>query len=123
MKTRIVVLRAGFGGLELSTLLSETLGDSIDLTSDRKSEAFIFGYSKLDGCSAVRRSDAVRLPTATSRNRASASEPDDYRDRPCRAARHHRSRHLRGRLPDRGTRRRYDMEATPGLAGPTNSIL
>ena len=32
MKTRVLVLGAGFGGLELSTLLSEELGDEIDVT-------------------------------------------------------------------------------------------
>ena len=31
-KPRILVLGAGFGGLELTTLLSEQLGDSIDVT-------------------------------------------------------------------------------------------
>ena len=62
MKTRIVVLGAGFGGLELSTLLSESLGDSIEVTLIDKSDSFVFGYSKLDvifGCATL---DAVRLP-------------------------------------------------------------
>ena len=30
MNTRVVVLGAGFGGLELSTMLSDDLGDGID---------------------------------------------------------------------------------------------
>ena len=31
MKTRVVVLGAGFGGLELTTILSDTFGDAIDI--------------------------------------------------------------------------------------------
>ena len=62
MKTRIVVLGAGFGGLELSTLLSESLGDSVDVTLIDKSDAFVFGFSKLDVMFAHAKADAVRLP-------------------------------------------------------------
>jgi sulfide:quinone oxidoreductase len=62
MKTRIVVLGAGFGGLELSTLLSESLGDSIEVTLIDKSDSFIFGYSKLDVMFRGATLDAVRLP-------------------------------------------------------------
>ena len=45
---RIVVLGAGFGGLELTTLLSEEFGDGLDLTLIDKGEGFVFGFSKLD---------------------------------------------------------------------------
>jgi sulfide:quinone oxidoreductase len=62
MKTKILVLGAGFGGLELSTLLSETLGDSIAVTLIDKSDSFIFGYSKLDVMFGRSTLDAVRLP-------------------------------------------------------------
>jgi sulfide:quinone oxidoreductase len=62
MKTRIVVLGAGFGGLELSTLLSESLGDSVDVTLIDKNDSFVFGYSKLDVMFAHAKADAVRLP-------------------------------------------------------------
>ena len=48
MTTRVVVLGAGFGGLELTTLLSEAFGDAIDVTLIDKSDAFVFGFSKLD---------------------------------------------------------------------------
>jgi sulfide:quinone oxidoreductase len=48
MPTRVVVLGAGFGGLELSTILSETLGDAIDVVLIDKGDAFVFGFSKLD---------------------------------------------------------------------------
>lgn len=48
MKPRILILGAGFGGLELSTSLSEALGDGIGVTLIDKSDGFVFGYSKLD---------------------------------------------------------------------------
>ncbi len=48
MKLRIIVLGAGFGGLELSTILSESLGENLDLTLIDTSDTFFFGYSKLD---------------------------------------------------------------------------
>jgi sulfide:quinone oxidoreductase len=45
---RILVLGAGFGGLELSTQLSEEFGDSMDIVLIDRSDGFIFGFSKLD---------------------------------------------------------------------------
>jgi sulfide:quinone oxidoreductase len=48
MSTQVVILGAGFGGLELATTLSEALGDKVDVTLIDKSDAFVFGYSKLD---------------------------------------------------------------------------
>jgi sulfide:quinone oxidoreductase len=62
MKTRIVILGAGFGGLELCTLLSETLGDSAQVTLIDKSDHFVFGFSKLDVMFGHAEWDAVRLP-------------------------------------------------------------
>ncbi|HET7289804.1 MAG TPA: FAD-dependent oxidoreductase, partial [Thermodesulfobacteriota bacterium] len=62
MKTRVLVLGAGFGGLELSTLLSEAFGDEVDVTLIDKSDHFIFGYSKLDVMFDRAEPDAVRLP-------------------------------------------------------------
>ena len=48
MKLRIVVLGAGFGGLELTTILSERIGKDIDLTLIDQNDSFYFGFSKLD---------------------------------------------------------------------------
>ena len=62
MKKRILVLGAGFGGLELSTMLSETFGDGIEVTLIDKSDSFYFGFSKLDVMFAHARPNAVRLP-------------------------------------------------------------
>src|SRR5258706_11705207 len=62
MKLRVVVLGAGFGGLELSTILSEAIGDQLDLTLIDKNDAFIFGFSKLDVMFGIEKPDAVRVP-------------------------------------------------------------
>lgn len=45
---RVLVLGAGFGGLELASTLSERLGDEADVVLIDRSEGFIFGFSKLD---------------------------------------------------------------------------
>jgi sulfide:quinone oxidoreductase len=45
---RVVILGAGFGGLELSTRLAEDLGDRVRITLIDKQDAFVFGFSKLD---------------------------------------------------------------------------
>jgi sulfide:quinone oxidoreductase len=62
MSARIVILGAGFGGLELSTMLSEALGDTVDVTLIDKSDSFVFGFSKLDVMFSRATPDAVRLP-------------------------------------------------------------
>ena len=62
MKTRIVVLGAGFGGLELATMLSEALGEDIELTLIDRNDSFVFGYSKLDVMFGRATLDAVQLP-------------------------------------------------------------
>jgi sulfide:quinone oxidoreductase len=62
MKKRILVLGAGFGGLELSTMLSEAFGDDIEVTLIDKSDSFYFGFSKLDVMFGHARPNAVRLP-------------------------------------------------------------
>ena len=63
-KPHIVVLGAGFGGLELTTLLSEALGDSVEVTLIDKSDTFVFGFSKLDVMFGHKEPDAVRMPYA-----------------------------------------------------------
>ena len=61
MKLRVVVLGAGFGGLELSTLLSEALAERLDLTLIDKNDSFFFGFSKFDVMFGRKTPDAVRL--------------------------------------------------------------
>lgn len=45
---RVVVLGAGFGGLELASRLSEEFGDAADVVLVDQSDGFVFGFSKLD---------------------------------------------------------------------------
>jgi sulfide:quinone oxidoreductase len=47
-KKHVVVLGAGFAGLELATRLSDSLAGQVRVTLIDQSEAFFFGYSKLD---------------------------------------------------------------------------
>jgi sulfide:quinone oxidoreductase len=61
---RILILGAGFGGLELGTRLSEALGDEGEVTVIDKGEGFVFGYSKLDLMFRGLTLDEVRLPYA-----------------------------------------------------------
>jgi sulfide:quinone oxidoreductase len=58
---RVLILGAGFGGLELATLLSES-GEQFEVTLIDRSDAFVFGYSKLDVLFRRTTADAVRLP-------------------------------------------------------------
>jgi sulfide:quinone oxidoreductase len=62
MQTRVLILGAGFGGLELATTLSESLGDQADVTVIDKSDSFVFGYAKLDVMFGRATPEAVRLP-------------------------------------------------------------
>jgi sulfide:quinone oxidoreductase len=61
MKLKVVVLGAGFGGLELTALLSDAIGESLDLTLIDKNETFFFGYSKFDVMFGRKTPEAVRL--------------------------------------------------------------
>src|SRR5947207_15485858 len=61
MATRVLVLGAGFGGLELATTLSAELGDDAEVTLIDRDEGFVFGYSKLDVMFGRATLDAVRL--------------------------------------------------------------
>ena len=62
MKRHVVILGAGFGGLELSTLLSEQLADELEVTLIDQHDAFILGFSKLDILFRHQTRDEVRLP-------------------------------------------------------------
>ena len=58
---RVVILGAGFGGLELATALSDADVD-VDVALIDEADAFVFGYSKLDVMFGRATVDAVRLP-------------------------------------------------------------
>jgi sulfide:quinone oxidoreductase len=61
MTPKVLVLGAGFGGLELTTILSDEFGDDLDLTLIDRSDHFVFGYSKLDVMFGRETPAAVRL--------------------------------------------------------------
>jgi sulfide:quinone oxidoreductase len=56
---RVLLLGAGFGGLELSSLLSEELGEAVEVTLIDRAEGFVFGFSKLDVMFGRTTADAV----------------------------------------------------------------
>jgi sulfide:quinone oxidoreductase len=62
VKRHVLILGAGFGGLELATRLSETLQDAVRVTLLDRNDAFVFGYSKLDVMLGRQSADQVRLP-------------------------------------------------------------
>jgi sulfide:quinone oxidoreductase len=120
---RVVVLGAGFGGLELSTMLSETLGEDAGVTLIDKSDAFVFGFSKLDvmfGRSTaeqarMRYADVAKPGVRVLRETIEAIDPES-----------------RVVTTDTGTHEAdvlvialgadYDMDATPGLAEGGNEF-
>ena len=61
MSKHVLILGAGFGGLELATRLSETLPDAVRVTLLDRNDSFVFGYSKLDVMLGRRSADDVRL--------------------------------------------------------------
>lgn len=58
--TRVLVLGAGFGGLEIASRLSDALGDEADVVLLDRADAFVFGFSKLDVAFGRATSDEVR---------------------------------------------------------------
>ncbi len=59
---RVLVLGAGFGGLELTTRLSEELGGDVDVVLIDQADGFVFGFSKLDVMFGRTTAEAVRHP-------------------------------------------------------------
>ena len=116
-KARVVVLGAGFGGLELSTLISEAMGDEVDVTLIDKSDAFVFGYSKLDVMFGHTTFDAVRMPYSNFAKpgvrvlRQTITKIDPERRRVTTVGGTHDADFLIVALGAE-----YDMAATPGLA-------
>ena len=61
MKKHVLILGAGFGGLELATRLSETMSDAVRVTLLDRNDSWYFGYSKLDVMLGRQSADDVRL--------------------------------------------------------------
>jgi sulfide:quinone oxidoreductase len=123
MSGRVVVLGAGFGGLELSTVLSEAMGADIDVTLIDKNDAFTFGFSKLDVMFGRTKPEAVRLAyrdvvkpgVRVLRETVTAIDPDARRVT-TDAGVHEADILVVALGAD------YDMAATPGLAGGGNEF-
>lgn len=62
MRKHVLILGAGFGGLELATRLSETSGDAVRVTLVDRNDSFYFGFSKLEVMLGRRSADDVQLP-------------------------------------------------------------
>src|SRR5436853_466289 len=123
MDERVLVLGAGFGGLELSTVLSEALGDSVEVTLVDKGDAFVFGYSKLDVMFGRASADAVRLPYARFAKpgvrmlKETVTAIDPHARRVRTDAGEHEADFLVIALGAD-----YDMDATPGLGKPVTAV-
>ena len=123
MAARVVVLGAGFGGLELCATLSQELGDEVDVTLIDRSDSFMFGFSKLDVMFGRTSADAVRLRYAdvampgvrVLREAVTEIHPDSRRVRTDAGA--HDADYLVIALGAD-----YDMDATPGLAEGGNEF-
>jgi len=61
MKKHVLILGAGFGGLELAARLSSSLADAVHVTLLDKSDSFHFGFAKLDVMLGRRDASDVRL--------------------------------------------------------------
>jgi sulfide:quinone oxidoreductase len=61
VKKHVVILGAGFGGLELATRLSETASDAVRVTLLDRNDAFFFGFSKLEVMLGRQSAEAVKL--------------------------------------------------------------
>jgi sulfide:quinone oxidoreductase len=62
VKRHVLILGAGFGGLELAVRLSESLSDELRITLVDQNDSFIFGFSKLEILFGRRTRDEVRYP-------------------------------------------------------------
>src|SRR5947208_1661353 len=62
MTRHVLILGAGFGGLELATRLSETASDAVNVTLLDRNDSFFFGFSKLEVMLGRQSADDVLLP-------------------------------------------------------------
>jgi sulfide:quinone oxidoreductase len=61
MKKHVLILGAGFGGLELATRLSEALADAVRVTLIDRNDSFVFGFSKLEVMLGRQTPEEIRL--------------------------------------------------------------
>ena len=120
---RIVILGAGFGGLELATTLSEEAADAVDVTLIDRNDSFVFGYAKLDVMFGRTTLPAARIAYADIaapgvrflREEVVAIDPES------RVVTTDRGRHEADVLVV-ALGADYDLDATPGLADGDNEF-
>jgi sulfide:quinone oxidoreductase len=120
---RVLVLGAGFGGLELCTMLSEGLSGEVEVTLIDRNDAFVFGFSKLDLMFGRAQPPAVRMPyreiakpgVRVVQETITAIDPEARRVS-TDAGVHEADALVIALGAD------YDMEATPGLAEGGNEF-
>jgi sulfide:quinone oxidoreductase len=61
VRKHVLILGAGFGGLELATRLSETIADAVRVTLIDRNDSFFFGFSKLEVMLGRETADDIRL--------------------------------------------------------------
>src|SRR6478752_3099105 len=122
MTTNVVILGAGFGGLELATRLSDDLAGEVSVTLIDKSDSFIFGYSKLAVMFGLAELDGVRAYYGDI-----AKDSVEFRQETITsidpASRRHRRWYLRRRHPRRRARRRSRSRGHSGAAGRRLRVL
>jgi sulfide:quinone oxidoreductase len=62
VKPHVLILGAGFAGLELATCLSERASDAVKVTLIDRNDSFFFGFSKLEVMLGRESADAIQLP-------------------------------------------------------------
>src|SRR6476469_7234113 len=117
MKLRVVVLGAGFGGLELTSMLSETIGDDLDLILIDQHDSFYFGFSKLDVMFGRQTSDAIRIPYASIKKPGVTFRQENILeiDPVAKRVRTNKSNYEADVMVI-GLGANYDISATPGLS-------
>ncbi|MCB0864887.1 MAG: FAD-dependent oxidoreductase [Solirubrobacterales bacterium] len=117
MSPRVLILGAGFGGLEVATVLSEEFGEDIEITLIDSSDTFVFGFAKLDVLFGKKEPEAVKFPYADVAKpgvryvRETIASIDPERLEVTTDAGRHSADHLVIALGAD-----YDFDATPGLA-------
>jgi sulfide:quinone oxidoreductase len=116
VQSRVLILGAGFGGLELATILSAELGDEAGVTLIDGADSFVFGYAKLDVMFGRTSAASVRLPYAAidkpgvSFRRETITAIDPETRRVTTDAGEHEAEHLVVALGAD-----YDVASTPGI--------
>jgi sulfide:quinone oxidoreductase len=113
----VVIAGAGFGGLELATVLSDEFGDAIDVTLLDRGRGFRFGFSKLDVMfgrtsfdSTLTEYGEIDKPGVTFRNETVLAIDPDTRTVTTDVGSH------TGDFLVVALGAEYDLDATPGLA-------